>query len=154
MWISDRHNLNIPLWLPQREQKSSLNWQRKPKDGARSGGTCCTSGISSFTRDKEEVSVISEGNGCCLSQSRGQKKQFKGLALGIVLFCVLPGEYLIKVLSFFVTLEAAKQSLQVAKGLGYLGLETESSSSLFHILCGTNRYRMIWSLSSWEDRET
>lgn len=32
-----------------------------------------------------EVSVISEGNGCCVSHSRGQKKQFEGLVLDIVL---------------------------------------------------------------------
>lgn len=30
-----------------------------------------------------EVSVISEGNGCSISHSKGQKKQFEGLVLDI-----------------------------------------------------------------------
>lgn len=33
---------------------------------------------------RTEVSVISEGNGCCISHSKGQKKQFEGLVLDIV----------------------------------------------------------------------
>lgn len=80
-----QRSLSIPSWLPQREQKSSLKWWKKPKDGARSGGTRCACEIASVTQDRDKIFVISLGNGCCLSCCRGQKKQPEGLALDMVL---------------------------------------------------------------------